>query len=155
MYTKIFVQIYDGTLCTNGPWQALVTFQQLLVLADKDGIVDMTVSAISRRTTIPQEIIGHGIAALLLPDQESRTPTEDGKRVVPLVDGRSWGWRVVNYKHYAAIRNQDDRREYHKKYWHVRKTQHHSTSLNLNQLTQSPQPIQPMQLQLQLQFQMK
>ena len=30
MYVKIFSQIYDGTLCTKGPWQALVTFQQLL-----------------------------------------------------------------------------------------------------------------------------
>ena len=26
MYGKVFVQMYDGTLGTQGPWQALVTF---------------------------------------------------------------------------------------------------------------------------------
>ena len=133
MYTKIFSQIYDGTLCTNGPWQALVTFQQLLVLSDKDGVVDMTPSAISRRTTIPLAIIEQGIAALLLPDQESRTPAEDGKRIMPLVDGRSWGWRVVNYKHYAAIRDQEDRREYQQQYYSKRRTQQLSTDVNTSQ----------------------
>ena len=56
--------MYDGTLATKGPWQALVTFQQLIILADRNGEVDMTPEAISRRTTIPLEIIEHGIKAL-------------------------------------------------------------------------------------------
>jgi hypothetical protein len=51
MYGKLFSQMYDGTLATKGPWQALVTFQQLIILADKHGIVDMTPEAIGRRTT--------------------------------------------------------------------------------------------------------
>ena len=93
----------------------------------------MTPSAISRRTTIPLAIIEQGIAALLLPDQESRTPAEDGKRIMPLVDGRSWGWRVVNYKHYAAIRDQEDRREYQQQYYSKRRTQQLSTDVNTSQ----------------------
>jgi hypothetical protein len=121
MYAKVFSQIYDGTLCTNGPWEALVTFQQMLVLADQEGNVDMTAAAISRRTTIPIEIIEKGLAVLLEPDPESRTPTEEGKRIIPLVAGRSWGWKVVNYLHYRAVKNEEDRREYHRKYWHKRK----------------------------------
>ena len=136
MYAKVFGQIYDGTLCTKGPWEALVAFQQLLVLADKDGNVDMTASAISRRTTIPLEIIEKGIQALLLPDPESRTPTEDGKRIVPLSEGRAWGWRVVNYLHYRQLKREDDRRAYHKEYWHKRK-------LKDSTQTQHTQPNQP------------
>jgi len=46
-----------GTLCTKGPLEALVTFQQFLVLADPEGQVDMTAEAISRRTTIPLGVI--------------------------------------------------------------------------------------------------
>ena len=136
MYAKIFSQIYDGTLCTTGPWEALVTFQQLLILADQEGSVDMTIPAIARRTTIPREILERGIEALLQPDPESRTPTEDGRRIVPLADGRSWGWRVVNYAMYRQIKREEDRREYHREYWHKRK-------LKDSTQTQQPQPNQP------------
>lgn len=138
MYAKVFTQIYDGTLCTKGPWQALVTFQQLLVLADMDGNVDMTAGAIARRTTIPLEIIEAGIEALLLEDPESRTPTENGRRILPLAEGRPWGWKIVNYKHYRALKREEDRREYHREYWHKRK----QSQQELN-TTQQPQPNQP------------
>lgn len=121
MYAKVFAQIYDGTLCTKGPWQALVTFQQLLVLADQDGHVDMTAAAISRRTTIPLEIISLGIEELLKDDPESRTPTENGRRILPLCEGRNWGWAIVNYKHYRALKREEERRNYHREYWHKRK----------------------------------
>ena len=121
MYAKVFAQIYDGTLCTRGPWEALVTFQQFLVLADMDGVVDMTPAAIARRTTIPLEIIERGIGELVKPDHESRTPTEEGRRLVPLAEGRSWGWRVVNYAHYRELKREEDRREYHRQYWNKRK----------------------------------
>lgn len=139
MYAKVFAQIYDGTLCTKGPWQALVTFQQMLILADQDGNVDMTVSAISRRTTIPQEIISLGIIELLKEDPESRTPTEGGRRIIPLSEGRTWGWHVVNYKHYRALKREEDRREYHRDYWHKRKA--NSTETQTTQHTQPNQPI--------------
>jgi len=136
MYAKIFSQIYDGTLCTNGPWEALVTFQQMLILADQEGSVDMTIPAIARRTTIPREIIERGIEALMQPDPESRTPTEAGRRLVPLADGRAWGWRIVNYVKYRQIKREEDRREYHREYWHKRK-------LKDSTETQQPQPNQP------------
>lgn len=139
MYAKIFSQIYDGTLCTNGPWQALVTFQQLLVLADQDGNVDMTAGAIARRTTIPLEIITLGIAELMKPDPESRTPTEEGKRIVPLMAERAWGWRIVNYKHYRALKREEDRRDYHREYWRNNR----STSQRDSTPTQHAQPSQP------------
>lgn len=139
MYAKVFAQIFDGTLCTVGPWESLVTFQQMLILADQDGQVDMTATAISRRTTIPLEIIEKGITALLLPDPESRTPTEEGRRIVPLSDGRAWGWRIVNYKHYRQLRREEDRRSYHREYWHERKAK--TQQLNTTQHTQPNQPI--------------
>ena len=116
MYGKLFLGMYDGTLATVGPWQALVTFQQLIILADKEGIVDMTPEAIARRTTIPLEIIVYGLETLEKPDPQSRTPDEEGRRIIRLSDSRPWGWRIVNYAHYREIRSAEDRRAYMKNY---------------------------------------
>jgi hypothetical protein len=128
LYGKLFAQMYDGTLATKGPWESLVTFQQLIILADKRGVVDMTPEAISRRTTIPLEIVLKGLQNLQQPDPDSRTPTEDGRRIVRLSDSREWGWQIVNYEHYRNLRSTDERREYHRQYYHEkRKTQQVST----------------------------
>ena len=112
MYAKLFQSMYDGSLVTRGPWQALVTFQQMLVLSDREGIVDMTAEVISRRTSIPLEIIAEGLRVLALPDPGSRTEQDDGKRIVLLDDHRNWGWRIVNFAKYRDIRSAEERREY-------------------------------------------
>ena len=134
MYGKMYRQMYHGTLATTGPWQALVTFQQFIVLADNEGVVDMTPESISRETTIPLEIIRTGISALEQPDPDSRSPDEEGRRIVLLSESRKWGWRIVNYVHYRNLKREEDRREYHRKYWHKRKAKLNSTQpLNQNQ----------------------
>jgi hypothetical protein len=115
MYRKIFPSMYQGTLATHGPWQAIVTFQQMLILCDPTGVVDMTREFISRHTTIPIDIITIGIAALELPDPASRMPGEDGRRIVRLDDHRDWGWQIVNFVHYRDLRTNEDRREYQRK----------------------------------------
>lgn len=112
MYGKIFESMYDGTLASKGPWQALVTFQQLIVLADQDGVVDMTAHAISRRTSIPLEVIEVGITELMKPDPDSRTPDEDGRRIMLVEEHRNWGWQIVNHAKYRDMRKAEDRREY-------------------------------------------
>jgi hypothetical protein len=116
MYGKLFVQMYDGTLAMKGPWQALVTFQQFVILANRHGEVDMTADAIARRTTIPLEVIETGIRSLEEPDPGSRTPDEDGRRIARLADHRDWGWRIVNYDHYNRLRSEEERKEYHRRY---------------------------------------
>ena len=113
--------MYDGTLATRGPWQALVTFQQLLILADQHGQVDMTPDAISRRTTIPLAIIEAGIAELEKPDDGSRTPDEEGRRIIRVSDNRTWGWIIVNYAKYRAMRSAEERREYMRQYQRKRR----------------------------------
>jgi uncharacterized phage protein (TIGR02220 family) len=121
VYGKLFEQMFDGTLATKGPWQALVTFQQLIILADRNGDVDMTPEAISRRTTIPLEIIRQGLSALEQPDKDSRSPALEGRRIVRLSEDRAWGWNIVNYTHYRAIRSQEERREYMRNYQRQRR----------------------------------
>jgi uncharacterized phage protein (TIGR02220 family) len=115
MYSKLFASMFDGTLATQGPWQAIVTFQQMVILCDPTGIIDMTAEALSRRTTVPIEIIRAGIAALEAPDPNSRIPDEGGRRIKLLdPEHRDWGWQIVNFVHYRNLRNNTDRREYQK-----------------------------------------
>ena len=136
MYGKLFQQMYDGTLATKGPWQAMVTFQQMIILADKGGIVDMTAEAISRRTTIPLEIIRIGIVTLEQADPESRTPDEEGRRITRLSSEREWGWRIVNHEHYRRIRSQDERREYMRLYQAKRRASSKSDVSNVSNVNQ-------------------
>jgi hypothetical protein len=142
MYGKLFSSMYDGTLATVGPWEALVTFQQLIILADKFGVVDMTSEAIARRTTLPLEIVVKGLQALEMPDPHSRTPDEDGRRIVRLSDSRPWGWRVVNHTHYRGIRSGEERREYMKLYQREYRKQR-KPSVNTVNPGQPDQPIKP------------
>ena len=109
MYGKVFEQIYDSTV--SECWQALVTFQQMIILADCDGTVDMTPESISRRTNIPLEIISEGIRNLEQPDRQSRSPLEDGRRIVRLDIHREWGWRVVNHGFYRGLKSREDKKE--------------------------------------------
>lgn len=109
MYGKVFESIYDGTL--YGHWEAIVTMQQLIVLANADGVVDMTPHAIAARTSIPLDIILKGLGFLAEPDPYTRTPGEDGKRIVLLDDHRPWGWRLVNHGKYKRLRDMLQKRE--------------------------------------------
>lgn len=112
MYGKIWELMYSGSLCLNGDdsWKAIVTFQQMIILADKDGIVTGNIESLSRRTTLPADILKDGLDILEAPDPESRSKRSEGRRVLPQ---DNWGWKIVNYK---AFR---DARDEHvlKRYW--------------------------------------
>jgi len=101
MYGKIFESIYDGSL--YGDWKAIAVLQQLIVLADEHGVVDMTPQAISGRSSFPLEIIEDGLKTLSSPDERSRSDKEDGKRIILTDPERGWGWSIVNYKYYRDL----------------------------------------------------
>lgn len=116
MYAKLFRSIYSGSLATRGPWEALVTFQQMLILADRTGAVDMTAEYIAKESTIPIEVITKGLAELEKPDVDSRRPEEQGKRITRLDPARPWGWQITNYEYYRNLKRAEGRREYDREY---------------------------------------
>jgi hypothetical protein len=109
VYGKIFAKMYEGTL--YGQWEALVTFQQMIVLCDADGMIDMTPQAIASRTSIPLKIIKKGIEILEAPDPHSRTPAQEGRRIERIDAHRPWGWHLVNHAKYLALQDADHVRE--------------------------------------------
>lgn len=106
MYGKIFDSMYDGTIAED--WRALITFQQMIVLCDADGVIDMTPGSISRRTGIPIEHIKAGIDILENPDPYSRTPDQEGRRIVRLDEHKAWGWFLVNHQKYKSLQDSDE-----------------------------------------------
>lgn len=109
MYAKIFDSMYEGTL--YGHWEAIVTLQQMLVLCDPAGVIDMTPEAISGKTSIPVEIIKKGIEVLTSPDPHSRTPGDDGRRIATIDGHRPWGWYIVNHAKYQRLKSAEEKRE--------------------------------------------
>lgn len=114
MYAKIFGQIFDSSIAAD--YVVRHVFMDLLVLADRDGVVDMTLDAISRRTNVPEAIVSHAIEELMKPDERSRSHIEDGRRLILLDSHRNWGWQIVNYDHYRTIRDEESRKAYFRDY---------------------------------------
>lgn len=85
--------------------------QQFIVLATPDGVVDMTPQAIAARTSFPLDLIIKGIKILSEPDPYTRTPGEEGRRIVLIDDHRPWGWRIVNHGKYMKLRDMKQKRE--------------------------------------------
>lgn len=108
MYAKIFSQIFDSSIAEN--YEVRHVFEDLLKLADKTGVVDMTIEAVARRTNVPFEKVKFGIDELMKPDPKSRSHDHDGRRLLPLDSRRNWGWIVANYDHYRAIQDAESLR---------------------------------------------
>ncbi len=109
MYVKLFSSIYQGTLRGNA--HGLLVFTNLLAHADQDGVVDIHPRAIAEEVGLTQDEVRAALHMLESPDPESRSPADEGRRISRIDEHRSWGWEIVNYAKYAAIRKAEDRRQ--------------------------------------------
>lgn len=99
----MFLQILDSSIAEN--FTVRHVFEDFLKLADREGIVDMTHSAIARRLNVPEPTIRECIAVLEAPDPNSRDPKSQGRRIERLSEHRDWGWRIINWGEYEKIRD--------------------------------------------------
>lgn len=97
-YTPLFSSVFSGSLYGKYPDTAAWIF--LLALADKHGVVDMTPEYIAGVTGMPLADLNSCIARFLEPDPKSRSPENQGRRLVPVDPARAWGWRIVNFVKY-------------------------------------------------------
>lgn len=107
LYARVFVGILDSSIAEDFTLRHV--FEDMLKLADyRTGIVDMTRQAMARRLNIPLDVLNAKIAVLESQDPASRDGDHEGRRLVRLDDHRDWGWRIVNWHKYAAIRDRAD-----------------------------------------------
>jgi len=110
MYAKVFGSIFDGSM--RGHSDLILVFVNLLCAADPDGIIDRHWQAIVDETGLPADRVRAALIELESPDEGSRSRNDEGRRLKRIDPERDWGWQIINFKHYRALRNQDERREY-------------------------------------------
>jgi hypothetical protein len=134
VYGKTFTTLWEGSMV--GMADAQLVFIFLFCHCDREGFVEAHPAIVAAKTGIPIERVKSAIETLEAPDSDSRSKAEEGRRIVPLSQDHISGWKVVNYEYYRELRRADDRREYHRRYWHRRKlkqTQPDTTRLNPTQ----------------------
>jgi len=109
MYGKIHQSFFDSSINDADPMTRLV-FIGMVTLSDQSGKLDITRESLSRRLNLPKQDVDHAIDVLSAPDDLSRSPELDGRRIVPVDPARSWGWVVVNKSIYRHTR-EEERRE--------------------------------------------
>lgn len=108
MFVKLFTQILDSSIADNRRLRHF--FTDLLLCADCKGYIIMTPSAIARRIGASIEEVEWGISELEKPDPNSKTKDDSGKRIEPLCEA-GYGWRILNYESYRALKDADQMRE--------------------------------------------
>lgn len=113
LFAKLFRSQYDSSIANN--YLTRWVFNDLVILSDMEGFLDMTPESIARITGVPLEIIRDSIASLLAPDPMSRCKDHDGRRLIPMLDDdgepRPWGWQIVNKPYYLKIKDAETMRE--------------------------------------------
>jgi hypothetical protein len=110
MFSKSFRQQFDSSIAED-PMRRVI-FNDMCILADRHGVVDMTYGAIAAVTRWPIETVIAKIGELMEADPESRSKKCNGARLVLIDSDRNWGWRIVNYEHYRNLRDTEGRNAY-------------------------------------------
>lgn len=128
MYAKVFASLWDGTLGRqHSAWSVFVF---MLANCDAKGVFEQTPEQIAARTGMDISEVEKGLRVLEQADRRSRTPTEDGRRIVRLDEHRDWGWRIVNYGLYRDSRDRDERRRQWRESKQRIRAQHVSTDVH-------------------------
>ncbi len=114
MYTRIFESILDSSLNVQSvPPSARWLWMVMLIIADRarTGVVDMPVERLAARAGLTVDQTNEGLTLLSAPDKDSRSEAEEGRRIAPIREDSTRGWRLVNYEDYAALIRAEQERE--------------------------------------------
>lgn len=104
-YTKLFGSILDSTVWEL-PHTTVRVWVTLLAMADRHGEIQASVPGLAHRSRVTLKETKKALDAFLSPDEYSRTPDQEGRRIEP-IDG---GWRLVNHEKYTRMMSEEDRR---------------------------------------------
>jgi hypothetical protein len=148
MFGKVFEQILDSSIAED--YLTRFVFEDFLILGYPNGVVDMTHEAFARRTNVPIEIVRASISKLSQPDPRSRSPKEEGRRLILLDDHRDWGWQIVNYVDYRDMRNEESRRDYMRDYMRNRRNSGKQDADSVNTCKQPLAKLAQLELEKEL-----
>jgi hypothetical protein len=108
-YTKLFSTIVTSTVWGE-PNATRIVWVTMLAIATKDGEVLSTIPGLARMANVTTAEAEEAITRFLSPDQYSRTPDDEGRRIEP-IEG---GWHLLNYDKYRRMASYDESKEQNK-----------------------------------------
>ena len=115
-FTKLFSSITESTVWCE-PDRVRLVWITMLAMADSRGRVWASVPGLANRARVPIDDAKAALDRFLSPDEYSRTPENDGRRI-EAIDG---GWRLLNHEKYRAIRDEEAIKESKRKYINTRR----------------------------------
>ena len=109
MFGKFFASAFTGSLFGAGPH--VFSVWAYAIAHTRDGEVELNPAVLAAAIGMPVEEVHRAVDYLTSADPRSRSPEEDGRR---LVHEGAYLYRVVNAANYRAIRCEDDRRAYNR-----------------------------------------
>jgi hypothetical protein len=123
-FTKLFGDIVTSSIWSEDDKTRLVWIT-LLALSDATGHVNAALPGLARAANVSLEDCAKAVARLEAPDQYSRSPENEGRRIAK-AEG---GWLVLNYVKHRNRGRVIDRREYMRNLMRKRR---HSVSAQAN-----------------------
>lgn len=105
-YTKLFASIVHSTIWREDP-DTKVLWVTMLAIADQHGEVMASVPGLADLARIDIEKCESALEKFLSPDQYSRTPDNEGRRIAKIPGG----WEILNYGMYREMQSEAHRRE--------------------------------------------
>lgn len=114
LYTRVFASILDSSINVQSvPPSVRWLWITMLLIADgnRTGVVDMPIERLAARAGLSLTQTNEGLAVLSAPDEESASDDEQGRRIVPIREDSTRGWKLVNWEKYKAIAKEEQQRE--------------------------------------------
>lgn len=110
MYGKCYESMYDGSMIGAG-LNVFAVWNYIITKA-RGGCVEINPKLLAFTLGGKESEVESALKFLCQPDAKSRSRLDEGRRIVK--EGQ-FQYRLVNWKFYQKIRNEDDRRDYNRR----------------------------------------
>lgn len=108
MFGKVFGTMFTGSMVGTGPMVYVV--MTYAIACGRDGLVEINPPVLAALIgKVSAKEVKDALDVLTSPDPESRSPEEEGRR---LVHEGAFIYRIVNFEQYRNMRDDNDRRAY-------------------------------------------
>ena len=123
-YTKLFGSIIASTIWRE-PDHVRLVWITMLAAANQHGVVEASVPGLADFARVTVDQCRDALRVLSAPDPDSRTSDHEGRRI-EMIEG---GFKLLNHAKYRSKLNEDDRREYQRR-WKAERGRQKSTKVD-------------------------
>lgn len=112
MYGKYFASTFTGSMVGSGAI-TFATWGYIIANANQDGNVEINPTILAAILGCEKEEVDASLEYLMAPDENSRTPDNDGRR---LTKYGTYLYSITTFEKYQSISSEEKRREYQRNY---------------------------------------